>query len=152
MKQVDILAPVGIPPPGLGPPDPARLLAVDQYPDAMYDDFEDDAVSSMSGDLINTQNATCPTIAATDSPAIESFLGTAPVEAYTESDAMCNTDAKSMAVSEYAGNPSGHVNERLVDCSGVRSLRRIARCSAIKKVQPAQLESTLLYTIIWSVH
>jgi hypothetical protein len=149
MKQVDVLAPVG--PPGLGPPGPARLLALAQSPAATFDNFEDAPLSTLPGNLEDTPKSACQTVPSTDSVAIESRFGYAPEKPYTEYEITRDANTKSVAVFEDMENPSGDVNEQSVKTSGAGSLRKFARGSAIRKVQPAQLEGTMFCMLIWRI-
>ncbi|GAB7334500.1 hypothetical protein MBLNU13_g06490t1 [Cladosporium sp. NU13] len=138
MKQVDALTPVGIAPPGLGPPDPARLLALDTSSNVVYEVTKGGPVSVLTGDLTDEPKPTRQTVATTKSDRFGFPLGPTSVEPYTEFDTRRNADDTSITVFEHIQNSSGHVDQRLAEDLGDGPQRKIARRSAIRKVQPAQ--------------
>ena len=151
MKQVDVLAPVGIAPPGLGPPDPARLLALDTFSNVVYEDTEGGLLSVLAGDLTDMPKATRQTVVTTKSDPSGFFCGPIPVEPYSEFETRRNVDDSSTTVFEHIQTPSWHVNDRLAVDLAAGPQRKVARRSAIRKVQPAQIESKALFMLVWSV-
>jgi hypothetical protein len=149
MKQVDVLAPVG--PPGLGPPDPARFLALAQSPAAIHDNFADAPLSTLPVNLEDTPKSACQTVPVTDSVVINPRFGYAPKKPYTECETTRNANIKSATVFEETVKPSGDVGEQSAKASGAGSLRKFARGSAIRKVQPAQIEGTMFCMLIWRI-
>ena len=151
MKQVDILAPVSAAPPGLGPPDPARLLAFDTSSHSINEGFEENPVSTLSGNLTDTLKEASEIVATTGAIANGSSLGPAPgptpERPYTQYETTRDADTKSTTVFEHIENRSGHFSEPVAEDSGAGPLHKIARRSAIKKVQPVQLESTVFPTL-----
>lgn len=152
MKQVDVLAPVGIAPPGLGPPglgppDPARLLALDTFSNVVYEDTEGEPLLVLAGDLTDMPKATRQTVAATKSDRFELFLGPTSVEPYSEFETRRNVDYPSATVFGHIQKPSGHVNEPLAEDLGAGPRRKVARRSAIRKAQPAQIEGKALFML-----
>ena len=153
MKQVDVLAPVGIAPPGLGPPglgppDPARLLALDTSLNVVYEDTKAGPVSVLAGALTDVPKATRQTVATTMSDHFGLSIGPTSVEPYTEFETRRNADNPSTTVFEHIQNSSGHVNELLAEDSGAGPQRKVARRSAIRKVQPAQIEGKALFILV----
>jgi hypothetical protein len=147
MKQVDFLAPVG--PPGLGPPDPTRLLALAQSPAAIHDNVADAPFSTLPVNQKDTPEAAGQTVATTKPIAINPRFGYAPQKSYTEYETTVPAKPKSVAVFEDTEKPSGDVGEQSAKTSGAGSLRKFARGSAIRKVQPAQFEGTMFCMLIW---
>jgi hypothetical protein len=144
MKQVDILAPVG--PPGLGPPDPGRLSALIQSPVATFDKFEDAVLSTFPAVLEDTPKSACQTV---PSVAVKSRFGFAPKKPYREYETTRDANTKSVAVFEDTEKHLGDVGEHSTETAGAGSLRKFARGSAIRKVQPAQFEGTMFCMLIW---
>jgi hypothetical protein len=156
MKQVDVLAPVGIAPqglgpPGLGPPDPARLLALDTSSNVVYEDTEGGPSSVLASDLTDMPKSTRQTVVTTKSDPSGFVRGPTSVEPYSEFKTRCNADDSSTTVFEHIQTPSGHVNERLAEDMAAGPQRKGARRSAIRKVQPAQIESKALCMLVCSV-
>jgi hypothetical protein len=151
MKQVDILTPVSAAPPGLGPPDPARLLALDTCSHSINKVFEEGPVPILSGNLTDTLKEASETVATTGAITNGSFLGPAPgptpERPHTQYETARNADTKSTTVFEHIENRSGHASEPVAEDPEAGSGRKIARRSAIKKVQPVQLESTVFLTL-----
>lgn len=151
MKQVDILAPAGIAPPGLGPPDPARLLAFDTFSNVVYKDTEDAPLSVLASDLTDMPKSTRQTVVTTKSDPSGFVRGPTSVEPYSDFETRCSADDSSTTVFEHIQTPSGHVNERLAEDMAAGPQRKVARRSAIRKVQPAQIESKALFMLFCSV-
>jgi hypothetical protein len=155
MKQVDILAPVSAAPPGLGPPNPARLLAPEMSSHSINEGLEEGPVPILSGNLTDTLKEASETVATTGVIANGSFLGPAPGSTperpYTQYETTRNADTESTTVFEHIENRSGHASEPLAEDPGAGCGRKVARRSAIKKVQPAQFESKVLYMLILSI-
>ena len=144
MKQVDVLTPVGITPPGLGPPDLARLLALDKSLSVVYEDIEGVPVSVLAGDFADTLKATRQRVATTKPDRFGFSLGPPSVWPYTGYEPRRDADDTSTTALEYTQSPPGHVNERLAEDLAAVPQRKIARRSAIRKVQPMQDESKAL--------
>ena len=149
MKQVDVLTPVGISPPGLGPPDPTRLLALDTASNSIHKNTEGGSVSVLAGDLTDAPKAGCVATAKSDRFGF-SFTPTS-VEPYTGLETKHNAHKASTAIPEHIQNSPGHINERLAEDSRTEPVRQIARRSAIRKVQPAQINGKVVFVLVWSV-
>jgi hypothetical protein len=147
VKHVDVLAPLGIAPPGLGPPDVSRLIALDASPDTAHQDLTDRPVSSLSGDGTDTPKVahqTVSSLSTTGSLTAETYANPAAVDSYSGFGASGNNDVEPMTVSEYTGNrPLGLVTETPEGHAGVGSLRRLTRRSGVRKVLSAQCEGTV---------
>jgi len=147
VKHVNILAPLGISPPGLGPPDPSRLLALDPFSDAAQEVLNDTPVSILSSGHMDTPELTRQEEWTTESIATGTLARPTPVEARKDFYATLKADDRLQVASKYIENPSEHVYERLVGDAEVGSGRGVARRSAIRKVQPAQRDGKALCTL-----
>jgi hypothetical protein len=144
VKHVDILAPLGIGPPGLGPPDPSRLLALETTSDDAYDELDDTPVSVMSEDRTDMPMAAQQAVSPINSLITEPSTYPAPVEPYGGFGATRNADVEPRVVPDHLENgPSGSVNEQLAEIAKYASLRKVARRSGIRKVLPAQHEGMI---------
>ena len=151
MKQVDVLTPVGISPPGLGPPDPARLLALDTASNSIHKNTEGGSVSVLAGDPTDTPKAGCQTVAPAKSDRFGFSFTPTSVEPYTGLETKHNANKASTTISEHIQNSSGYINERLAEDLRTGPVRQIARRSAIRKVQPAQINGKGVFVLVWSV-
>lgn len=138
------MAPLGIGPPGLGPPDHPRLLALETSSDDAYDELDDTPVSAMSEDRADTPKAAQQAVSPVNSLVAESATYPAPVEPYGDFGATRNVDVEPRVVPDYVENgPSGSVNEHLAGIAKTASLGKVARRSGIRKVVPAQHEGMI---------
>lgn len=151
MKQVDVLTPVGISPPGLGPPDPTRLLALDTNSNSIHKNTEGGSVSVLAGDLTDTPKAGCQTLAPAKSDRFGFSFTPTSVEPYTGLETKHNANKASTAIPEHIQNSPRHVNEWPAEDSRTGPVRQVARRSAIRKVQPAQINGKVVFVLVWSV-